>query len=171
MALLNILQYPDPRLKKIAKPITLSSIISNDTKNTIDNMFETMYQAKGIGLAATQVDIQLQIITIDVSEHKNQQLCLINPQIIDKPSVMISHEEGCLSFPGVYAKVKRYSSITIEFLELSGQKKILHADNLLSICIQHEIDHLNGITFFDHLSPLKQKILERKLNKLRKQLL
>lgn len=171
MTLLNILQYPDPRLKKIAKPITLSSIPSKVTKNIIDNMFETMYQAKGIGLAATQVDIQLQIITIDVSEHKNQPLCLINPQITNKQSVMVSHEEGCLSFPGVYATVKRYSHITIEFLEPSGHNKILQADNLLSICIQHEIDHLNGITFFDHLSPLKQKMLDRKLNKLRKQLL
>lgn len=166
MSLLHILKYPDPRLKKKAQELDISAIHSSQTKNIIQNMFETMYNAPGVGLAATQVDIHLQIITIDVSEEKNQPLCLINPKIIDNNSPFIYNEEGCLSFPGVFAKVKRHKTIVVEFLEPDGNRKSLEAEGLLSICIQHEIDHLNGLTFFDHLSPLKRSLLEKKFNKI-----
>jgi len=167
MGLLNILQFPDPRLKKIAEPINLLDIHSNYIKTIISNMFETMYQAQGIGLAATQVNIHLQLITIDISEQRNQPICLINPKILSFKD-LITSEEGCLSFPGVYAKVKRYNSITVEFIDNFGNQQTLEPTDLLSICFQHEIDHLKGITFFDHLSPLKQLLLTKKLNKLRK---
>ena len=167
MALLHVLQYPDQRLKKIAIPIQLSEIPSKKIKTITDNMFETMYQAQGIGLAATQVDIHLQIITIDLSENKNHPICLINPKIISTNG-LISSEEGCLSFPGIYAKIQRYQNITVEYFDLLTTKQVLNATDLLSICIQHEIDHLHGLTFFDHLSLLKKHLLEKKLNKLRK---
>lgn len=166
MSLLNILQYPDPRLKKIARPINISEIGSQTIKTIIADMFETMYQAKGIGLAATQVNLDIQLIVIDLSEQLNMPQCLINPSITSHQDTVIS-EEGCLSFPGVYAKVKRHKNITVEFLDQFAQKNIINADNLLSICIQHEIDHLRGITFFDHLSLLKKSLLEKKLKKLR----
>lgn len=169
MPVLNILKYPDPRLKKQAQALAMSAVTTAHTKDIIQNLFETMYHANGVGLAATQVDIHLQIITIDVSEEKNQPLCLINPRIIDNPAPFIYNEEGCLSFPGVFAKVKRLQRIVVEFLESTGNTNILEADGLLSICIQHEIDHLNGITFFDHLSPLKRRLLEKKLTKIKKQ--
>lgn len=167
MTLLNILQYPDPRLKKIATPINLSDNTKNQIKELIANMLETMYQAKGIGLAATQIDQHIQLITIDLSPQANEPLYLINPKIIQQ-QYLIKSEEGCLSFPGIYAQVERFSEITVEFLDINNSTKILTAKDLLSICIQHEIDHLNGITFFDHLSPLKRLLLEKKLNKLRK---
>jgi len=167
MALLHILQYPDQRLKKIADPISLQEITSKKIKTIIANMFETMYQAKGIGLAATQVDIHLQIITIDISEQSNRPICLINPQITSNNG-SVSSEEGCLSFPGIYTKIPRYYNITVEYLDPLGNPQILNTTDLLSICIQHELDHLHGLTFFDHLSLLKKHMLEKKLNKLRK---
>ncbi len=167
MALLNILQYPDPRLQKIAAPVELSDINSEKIKSIITNMFETMYLENGIGLAAIQVNIPLQIVTINISEQKDQQLCLINP-VITNHQDFITSEEGCLSFPGIHAKIQRYKQISVEFLDHLGNKQNLHAEDLLSICIQHEVDHLQGITFFDHLSPLKKSLLEKKLKKLRK---
>ena len=167
MALLHILQYPDQRLKKIADPIKLPEITNTKIKTIIANMFETMYQAKGIGLAATQVDIHLQIITIDISEQRNQPFCLINPHILSTVGSLNS-EEGCLSFPGVYAKVSRYCNVTVEYMDPLANKQVLAATDLLSVCIQHEIDHLHGLTFFDHLSLLKRHMLEKKLNKIRK---
>lgn len=169
MALLNILKYPDPRLKKRAQALEAAAVTAAPTKHIIQNMFETMYNSNGVGLAATQVDIHLQIITIDVSEARDQPLCLINPKIIDDTAPFFYNEEGCLSFPGVFAKVKRHQKIVVQFLEPEGKTKSLAAEGLLSICIQHEIDHLNGITFFDHLSPLKRQLLEKKLTKIAKQ--
>ncbi len=167
MSLLNILQYPDARLKKVATTIAVNDIASTNVQTIIADMFETMYQAAGVGLAAIQVNIPLQIITIDISETKNTPICLINPNITAKQHTITSNE-GCLSFPGVYANIQRSKIITVEFFDMHGTNQILHANDLLSICIQHEIDHLAGKTFFDHLSLLKQTLLAKKLKKLRK---
>lgn len=164
MSLLNILQFPDPNLKLIAQPVSTFNTEELDT--IVKNMFETMYEAQGVGLAAIQVNIQKRIITIDVSEKRNSPLCLINPKIIEKNNEIIS-EEGCLSFPGVYAKIKRAEIIKIEYWDEKEKKHSLEASDLLSRCIQHEIDHLDGITFYDHLSPLKQRLISEKLKKIR----
>ena len=166
MTLLNILQFPDPGLKKIAAPV---ADINKEIKKIIDDMFETMYQANGVGLAAIQVDIQKQIIVIDCSQDRKAGIALINPVIIQQ-SGTITWEEGCLSFPGVQAKVKRFVKVTVEYLDLNNTKQIITADGLLGVCLQHEIDHLKGITFYDRLSTLKKTILREKLKKLRSQL-
>jgi peptide deformylase len=168
MALLNILQFPDPRLKKIATPV---DIFDDDILSLIKSMFETMCEAQGVGLAATQVNVHQRVIVLDVSNEQNQPLALINPEIVSKHGVL-EREEGCLSFPGVYAKVKRYQGIEIKYRDHNGKLQNLSANGgLLSVCIQHEIDHLDGITFFDHLSLLKRELLEKKLEKNRKRAL
>jgi peptide deformylase len=168
MPLLNILQFPDPRLKKIATPV---DIFDDDILTLITNMFETMYEAQGVGLAATQVNIQKRIIVMDISKEGNKPLALINPEIISKQG-LLEWDEGCLSFPGVYAKVKRYNELKIQYRDHHGKLQTLTANGgLLSACIQHEIDHLDGITFFDHLSALKQDLLQKKLDKNRKRAL
>ncbi len=164
MSLINILQFPDPRLKNKAVPVT---VFDEALATTIANMFETMYEAYGVGLAAIQVNIQQQIIVIDVSHEQNQPLCLINPEITEKHGTILS-EEGCLSFPGVYAKVQRAKDVQVKFLDKTGKPQTLKATGLLSQCIQHETDHLNGITFYDHLSSLKQELLRKKLEKNRR---
>ena len=163
MSLLNIVEFPDPRLKKIANKV---AAVDDSIRTTVDNMFATMYHADGVGLAAIQVDIQQRIIVIDTSEERNQPLCLINPEIIESGGA-IELNEGCLSFPGVYAKVKRNAWVKINYLDRDGNKQSTRAEGLLSVCIQHEIDHLDGITFYDHLSPLKQTLLLQKLKKAR----
>ena len=127
-------------------------------------MFATMYDAPGIGLAATQVDVHKQVVVIDVSEEKDQPLCLINPKIIEKEGQQV-HEEGCLSVPNIYAKVKRASSIVVEAQDESGNAISIEADELLAVCIQHELDHLKGIVFLDHLSTIKRKMALKKLAK------
>jgi peptide deformylase len=168
MSLLNILQFPDPRLKKIATPV---ATFDDEILSLITNMFETMYEAQGVGLAATQVNVHKRVIVLDVSNEQNQPLALINPEIVTKLGVL-EREEGCLSFPGVYAKVKRYQDIEIKYRDHNGKLQSLKANGgLLSACIQHEIDHLDGITFFDHLSLLKRELLEKKLEKNRKRAL
>ncbi len=168
MSLLNILQFPDPRLKTVATPI---DIFDDNLLTLIANMFETMYEAQGVGLAATQVNVHKQVIVMDVSTDGNQPLALINPEIVTKQD-LLEWDEGCLSFPGVYAKVKRYKEIEIKYRDHHGKTQNLKANGgLLSACIQHEIDHLNGITFFDHLSQLKQELLQKKLEKNRKRAL
>ncbi len=161
MTQLNILTIPDARLKTIAKPINQfdESLIT-----FVADMFETMYDAPGIGLAATQVDVHKQIVVIDVSEEKNQPLCLINAKIIKKDGIQV-HEEGCLSVPNIYAKVKRANSIEVEAQNEKGEFVNLKAEGLLAVCIQHELDHLKGIIFLDHLSPLKRKMALKKLEK------
>lgn len=161
MALLPILQFPDPKLKLVAKPV---EIFGADLEQICYDMLETMYESHGVGLAATQVDIQQRIFVMDLSDNKSQQKILINP-VITQSSGEITWEEGCLSFPGIYAKVKRHSKITVEYCNLIGDKQTLEANELMAVCIQHEIDHLNGITFFDHLSSLKQSLIRRKLKK------
>lgn len=167
MALLPILQFPDPRLQLVAKPV---ETFDQEIELICANLLETMYETQGIGLAATQVNVQQRIIVMDISEEQNHPVCLINPRLINAEGD-ITWEEGCLSFPGVYAKVKRSARITVEFFTPKGERKELHVEDLEAVCIQHEIDHLNGITFYDHLSPLKQKMLRKKLEKLRDKVL
>ena len=161
MTILTILTLPDKRLKTIAKPVT---VFDQKLQEFANNMLITMYEAPGIGLAATQVDEHIRLVVIDISEEKNQPFCLINPKIIQKEGVQ-THEEGCLSVPGIYAKVKRASTVEVEYFNKKGEKKKMQADELLAVCIQHEIDHLNGIVFLDHLSPLKRKMAIKKLEK------
>jgi peptide deformylase len=161
MPLLSILRYPDPRLKKIASPVTT---IDDRIRRLARDMAETMYEAPGIGLAATQVDVHQQVIVIDISETHDQLLTLINPEILDSDGAQIG-EEGCLSVPGIYDKVERAASVRVRYLDLDGQEQTLAADELLAVCIQHEIDHLQGRVFVDHLSQLKQVRIKNRLAK------
>jgi peptide deformylase len=161
MARLTILNYPDPRLHKVAKPVL---DVNDDIRQLIDDMAETMYAAPGIGLAATQVDQHIQLIVIDTSKEQNDLLVLINPNIVAKSGLQ-EHEEGCLSVPGVYEMVTRAEEITVEALDRNGKKFKMDADDLLAICIQHEIDHLLGKVFVEYLSPLKRNRIKTKLLK------
>jgi peptide deformylase len=161
MALLPILRFPDPRLKKIAAPVAQ---IDDSVRRLIADMAETMYEAPGIGLAATQVDVHKQIVVIDVSEGRNELLALINPRINDLQGQQ-EGEEGCLSVPGIYEKVERAERVTVHFQDAEGQHQTLVAEGLLAVCIQHELDHLNGKVFVDHLSQLKQTRIRNKLAK------
>ena len=165
MSILNILHYPDERLRTKAKPV---QEVDDNIRTIVADMFETMYQAPGIGLAATQVDIHQQIIVIDVSEDKSQPLCLINPEIIRKDGDQ-EMDEGCLSVPGVYAPVKRSENIRIRALDRDGQSFEMDAEGLLAVCIQHEMDHLAGKLFVDYLSQMKQQRIKKKLSKQQKQ--
>ena len=165
MALLNVLIYPDERLKTIAKPV---EVFDEKLDQFIDDMFDTMYQEEGIGLAATQVDVHQRIITIDIEGDKQNQLVLINPEIIESCGET-GIEEGCLSLPGLRALVPRKEKVTVKALNRKGEECVLQAEDLLAICIQHEIDHLNGIVFADYLSPLKRQRMKEKLIKWQKQ--
>ncbi|AVL70053.1 MULTISPECIES: peptide deformylase [Oligella] len=162
MAILSILKYPDPRLHKIAKPV---QEVDDRVRQIVKDMTETMYDAQGIGLAATQVDIHERIVVIDISEERNDLLVLINPQITARSDDKTVYEEGCLSVPGIYDKVERTSEITVEALNEQGEKFSLEADGLLAICIQHELDHLVGKVFVEHLSSLKQNRIRTKIKK------
>jgi peptide deformylase len=164
MAQLEILHYPDNRLRTEAKPVKK---IDDEIRRLVDDMFETMYAAPGIGLAATQVNVHQQVIVIDVSEEKNQPLCLINPQIIESEGEAES-EEGCLSVPDIYDRVRRAERVTVRALDRDGATFTLAATGLLAVCIQHEIDHLQGNLFVDYLSPLKQQRLRKKIEKSRR---
>ena len=159
--ILNILKYPDKKLRTIAKPVVN---VDETIKQHVKDMFETMYEAPGIGLAATQVNFHQRIIVIDVSEQCNEPICLINPEIIEK-SGEIQWEEGCLSVPDYYENVIRANDIKVQSLNQHGETFELEASEMLSVCIQHEIDHLDGILFIDHLSKLKQKRLKKKTEK------
>jgi len=163
MAILNILHYPDPRLRKKA---LLVDKVDETVKQLVDDMFETMYQAPGIGLAATQADIQKRIIVIDISEHKNEPLCLINPEIVQSEGFE-EMEEGCLSVPGIYEKVERADQINVRALNREGESFEMQASGLLAVCIQHEMDHLEGKLFVDYLSELKRQRIRKKMDKLR----
>jgi len=165
MALLEILHFPDSRLRKKGAPV---EVVDDKIRSIIDDMLETMYNAPGIGLAATQVNIHKRIAVIDISEEKNEPLCLINPEIIEKEGTEKS-EEGCLSVPEYYADVTRAEKVKIKALDRDGNEFELEADGLLAVCIQHEMDHLLGKLFVDYLSPLKQKRLRKKLEKLARQ--
>lgn len=161
MALLHILQYPHPGLRKKAQPIL---IFDKDITKLANDMLETMYDAPGIGLAATQVNESKQLIVMDISEAKDEPLIIINPEIV-KNSADIINEEGCLSFPGIYANVPRAENITLKYQMVDGKEAQMEADDLLAICIQHEIDHLKGIVFVDYLSALKRNRIRKQLEK------
>ncbi len=161
MAILDILNYPDARLYTLAKPV---SKVDEKIQRLIDDMAETMYEAPGIGLAATQVDVHLQIIVIDISEGKNKLQVFINPVVKTKTGTQ-EYEEGCLSVPGVYENVTRAETVVIDALDRNGKSFTLEADGLMAVCIQHEMDHLLGKVFVQYLSPLKQNRIKTKMQK------
>jgi peptide deformylase len=161
MPLLPILRYPDSRLKKIAAPI---AIIDERIRRLARDMAETMYEAPGIGLAATQVDVHKRLIVIDASETRDQLLVLVNPELIESDGVQIC-EEGCLSVPGIYDKVERAEQVVVRYLDLEGAQQTVTAEGLLAVCLQHEMDHLDGKVFVEHLSSLKQTRIKAKLLK------
>ncbi len=162
MATLTILNYPDPRLHTVAKPV---QEVNATIQRLVDDMAETMYAAPGIGLAATQVNQHIQLIVIDTSKEQNDLLVFINPKIVVKNGTQ-DYEEGCLSVPGVYESVTRAETITVEALDVQGKKFKLKAEGLLSVCIQHEMDHLLGKVFVEYLSPLKRNRIKTKMLKL-----
>ena len=167
MAKKKILTVPNPLLRKVSEPV---NSINAEIKNLMDDMLETMYSAPGIGLAAVQVGVLKRIIVIDLSKdgEKKNPLFIVNPQITYKSDNLISYEEGCLSIPNQFAEVKRPSSCKVNFLDYHGKKTEINADGLLATCIQHEVDHLNGILFIDHLSKLKKDLILKKNQKTNK---
>ena len=167
MALLPILEFPDPRLRTKAVPVEAANVTTAEFQRLLDDMFETMYDAPGIGLAASQVDVHQRFMVIDISEEKNQPQVFNNPELSDKDGEQV-YQEGCLSVPGIFADVTRADEITVRFLDRQGQPQELRADGLLAVCIQHEMDHLDGKLFVDYLSPLKREMVRKKLAKQRK---
>jgi len=167
MAIRPILHFPDPRLRNKALPV---AEITDETQRLIEDMFETMYYDRGIGLAATQINVAQRIFVSDLSEDKSAPRCFINPEIIAKEGTE-EMQEGCLSVPGFYESVQRAERITVKALDQQGKPFQLEADGLLAVCIQHEIDHLDGKLFVDYLSPLKRERIQKKLEKLRRQTL
>ena len=164
MARLPIIEFPDPRLRTVARPV---KEVDTRIRKLIDDMFETMYEAPGIGLAATQVDVHEQLLVLDVSEDKTYPMVFINPQILSSEGSQV-YQEGCLSVPGIYADVKRANSIVVKALDRDGQPFEISAEGLLAVCIQHEMDHLAGKVFVDYLSPLKRELVRKKLAKQRR---
>ncbi|HYN26958.1 MAG TPA: peptide deformylase [Burkholderiales bacterium] len=167
MAMLPILFYPDPRLHKVAKPV---AVVDDHIRKLARNMAETMYAAPGVGLAATQVDVHKQVIVIDLSETRDQLLVLINPQILESRGKS-DCEEGCLSVPGIFEKVARAEWVKVRALDLDGKSFTIEATGMLSVCIQHEMDHLKGKVFVEYLSRLKQTRILSKLKKQQRQTL
>lgn len=165
MAILDILIYPDDRLRKIAKPV---GAVDDRIHTLVDNMFETMYEAPGVGLAATQVNVHERIVVIDVSEDKDDPLTLINPEIIST-SGKTEGEEGCLSLPGIYENITRAEEIKFTALDREGEQYEMEVDGLLAVCVQHEVDHLDGKMFVDYLSAMKRRRIKKKLLKQEKQ--
>ncbi len=161
MAILTILEFPDPRLRKKASPV---EAVDDDLRTLIDDMFETMYQAPGIGLAATQVDVHRRLLVADVSVEKNAPHVLINPEILEKDGIAVS-EEGCLSVPGYYEEVERAEHIRVRYLDRDGKSVEQEMEGLLAICVQHEIDHLDGKLFVDYLSETKRQRIRKRLEK------
>lgn len=165
MSVLNILHFPDARLRSRAQPV---EVVNDEIKQLVSDLFETMYAAPGIGLAATQVDVHKRVIVIDSSEDKNSPLCLINPEIMSNEGEQ-EYEEGCLSVPGFYELVSRADKVRVKALDEKGKEFELDADGLLAVCIQHEIDHLEGKLFVDYLSEMKRSRIRKKLIKQHKQ--
>lgn len=161
MAKLPILEFPDPRLRTVAKPVEL---VDDALRSLVDDMFETMYAAPGIGLAATQVDVHQRLLVLDVSEDQSRPMVFINPEILSAEGHQV-YQEGCLSVPGIYADVKRANSVRVKALDRDGKEFEIEADGLLAVCIQHEMDHLAGKVFVDYLSPLKREQVRKKLAK------
>ena len=166
MARLQILRYPDPRLHRKAKPIAK---IDDRIRQLAADMAETMYEAPGIGLAATQVDVHEQLIVVDISETRDQLMVFVNPVLLSHAEQMSDYEEGCLSVPGIYDDVSRPAAIEVQALNLEGERFVLRADGLLAVCIQHEMDHLQGKVFVQHLSRLKQSRIRAKMLKQEKE--
>lgn len=166
MAVLPLIIAPDPRLKICSQAV---AEVNDGIRKFIDDMFETMYASGGIGLAAVQVGVHKRILVMDIEQRedgkKSKPLVLINPEIIGSSPEINTYEEGCLSFPGQYAEVKRPLKVKIRFLDYHGKQQEMDADGLLATCVQHEIDHLNGITFVDHISPVKRDMIIRKIKK------
>lgn len=162
MALLGILRYPDPRLHTVAAPV---HAVDEEIRKLVRDMAETMYAAPGIGLAATQVNVHKRVIVIDISETHDQLLVLINPEIL-RAEGRIECEEGCLSVPGIFEKVSRAEKVSVRSLDLQGNSFVMDAEGLLAVCIQHEIDHLDGKVFVEYLSRLKQERIVKKLRKM-----
>ncbi len=162
MSKLQILEFPDPRLRTVAKPVTL---VDAEIRELVDNMFETMYDAPGIGLAATQVNVHKRIIVIDVTEDKSEPLVFINPEVTVLDGDAEDYQEGCLSVPGFYENVTRIPHVRIKAMDKRGQAFEMEARGLLAVCIQHELDHLNGKLFVDYISPIKRTRIRKKLEK------
>ncbi|MDG2525126.1 peptide deformylase [Stenotrophomonas sp. HITSZ_GD] len=167
MALLPILEFPDPRLRTKAALVDAAEVTTPGFQTLLDDMFQTMYDAPGIGLAASQVDVHKRFMVIDISEEKNAPMVFINPQITAQDGGQV-YQEGCLSVPGIFADVTRADTITVRFLDRQGQPQELTTGGLLAVCIQHEMDHLEGKLFIDYLSPLKREMVRKKLAKQRK---
>ena len=166
MAVLEILEFPDPRLRTRAKPL---AAVTDDTRNLIDDMFETMYAAPGIGLAATQVNVHDRLLVIDISEDRSQPQVFINPQVTVIDPELGEYDEGCLSVPGFYETVNRPRKVQVTALDRDGKSFTRELEGLLAICLQHEIDHLDGKLFVDYLSPLKRTRIRKKLEKIQRQ--
>jgi peptide deformylase len=165
MALLPILCYPDPRLHTVAQPVP---VVDDRIRRLVADMLETMYDAQGIGLAATQVDVHERVIVIDTSEDRNQPLVLVNPEIVWESPERQVNDEGCLSVPGIYDGVERASSIRVKALDENGRSREIEAEGLLAVCVQHEMDHLLGKVFVEYLSPLKRNRIKTKMLKSRR---
>ena len=162
MSLLTILRYPDARLTKIAKPV---AVVDDRIRRLVDDMFETMYASRGIGLAATQVDVHERVIVIDTSEDRSEPRVLINPTLVAVSDEMLVGDEGCLSVPTIYDKVERHARVTVEALDRDGKTYRFEAEDLLAVCVQHEMDHLLGKVFVEYLSPLKRNRIRSKMLK------
>ena len=167
MALLPILEFPDPRLRTKAVDVTAEQLAEPSFQQLFDDMFETMYEAPGIGLAASQVDVHKRFMVIDVTEDRSRPLVFVNPEIVASEGGQV-YQEGCLSVPGIFADVTRADAITVRYLDREGQSRELTTDGLLAVCIQHEMDHLLGKLFVDYLSPLKREMVRKKLAKARR---
>lgn len=162
MALLNILRYPDPRLHKVAQPV---AAVDARIRQLIDDLLETMYDAEGVGLAATQVDVHERVIVIDTSEMRDQPLVLVNPELVWRSDERVVGEEGCLSVPQIYDKVERHASVTVTALDREGRRFERKVEGLTAVCVQHEMDHLVGKVFVEYLSPLKRDRVRAKMLK------
>jgi peptide deformylase len=166
MALLPILCYPDPRLHTVAKPV---QAVDARIRELSEDMLQTMYEASGIGLAATQIDVHLRLIVADVSQERDQPLVLINPELVWTSPGTHLNEEGCLSVPGIYDGVERFDAVHVRALDAQGQSRVIEATGLLAVCIQHEMDHLMGKVFVEYLSPLKRNRIKTKMLKARRE--
>ena len=166
MNLLTILHYPDPRLHTVAKPVAM---VDDRIRKLAQTMLETMYEAEGVGLAATQVDVHERLVVIDVSENRDKPLVLVNPQIVWASAETRIGEEGCLSVPGIYDGVERSLAVKVEALDLDGTRQLHEAEGMLAVCIQHEMDHLIGKVFVDYLSPLKRQRIKTRFIKQKKE--
>jgi peptide deformylase len=162
MALLPILKYPDPRLREVAKPV---AVVDDGVRRLVDDMLETMYAQEGVGLAATQVDVHRRVIVMDTSSERNRPVVLINPQLTARSEELGFSEEGCLSVPATFERIARHERVTVQALDREGQSFELQADGLSAVCVQHEMDHLDGKVFVEYLSPLKRDRIRTRMLK------